>query len=216
MKNRLAVARWWAEKVNKSSVIFRDNTHYGIGHRSFIPSDNKAWRLTQERLSQIKDPHIRLSLELQWQFGLRREEAIKFTPALSDKEDKLHLIKGTKGGRPREIPIRTVEQRELLDRVHGLAGRGSLIPATRSYKDQLNLFEYQTRKASLSGTHGLRHQYAQDRYHELTGRLAPIAGGAKRKELSIDEKQQDSAARQIISEELGHTRVDITNTYLGI
>ena len=33
LKNRLAHLRWWAEKVNKASVIARDNAHYGIENR---------------------------------------------------------------------------------------------------------------------------------------------------------------------------------------
>ena len=55
-----------------------------------------------------------------------REEAIKFVPAAADKGDHLSLKDTwTKGGKAREIPIRTDAQREVLNRAHQLAGRGS-------------------------------------------------------------------------------------------
>jgi len=61
-------------------------------------------------LAQITDPYVRISLMLQQEFGLRREEAIKFQPAYADKRDHIQL-KGswTKGGRERTIPILTAE-----------------------------------------------------------------------------------------------------------
>ncbi|HCR5414015.1 TPA: integrase, partial [Legionella pneumophila] len=47
------------------------------------------------------------------------------------------------------------------------------------------------------------------------GLICPIAGGKTAKELNFEEKQIDGQARQIISRELGHSRVNITKTYLG-
>jgi hypothetical protein len=109
-----------------------------------------------------------MSLELQQAFGLRREEAIKFIPSYADRGDHLVLKDTwTKGGKAREIPLRTAEQREVLDRAHHLAGRGSLIPATRTYIQQLRVYEGHTARAGLSKLHGLRHAYAQQRYLDL-------------------------------------------------
>jgi hypothetical protein len=59
--------------------------------------------------------------------------------------------------------------------------------------------------------HGLRHAYALDRYKELTGHHAPV-----RSDEPIPRDKIDLAARAVISEELGHNRVDITNNYLGL
>jgi uncharacterized protein GlcG (DUF336 family) len=49
----------------------------------------------------------------------------------------------TKGGREREIPISTPEQRALLDAAKALAGGGSLIPKKLTYVEQLNRFKDQ-------------------------------------------------------------------------
>jgi integrase len=108
---------------------------------------------------------------MQAQFGLRREEAMKFQPSYAVRDHPIHLKPSwTKGGRARDIPIRTTAQRELLERVRQLAGAGSLIPSGRSYVFQKNLYERETRAVGIADggrkAHGLRHGYAQERYWE--------------------------------------------------
>ena len=39
----------------------------------------------------MKDAHVRMSLRLQASFGLRCEEAIKFTPAYADLGDRVRI-----------------------------------------------------------------------------------------------------------------------------
>ena len=157
-----------------------------------------------------------MSLELQAAFGLRREEAIKFIPSYADRDDTLVLKDTwTKGGKARELPIRTEKQREVLKRAHQLAGRGSLIPADRTYIQQLRVYEGHTARAGLSKLHGLRHAYAQQRYEELTGWPRPAAGGPTRSTLTVGQKTNDTEARLTISHELGHEREAVTAIYLG-
>ena len=58
--------------------------------------------------------------------------------------------------------------------------------------------------------------YAQMRYEALTGWKAPAAGGPpSNRWLSPAQRAEDSHARQAISRELGHERIQITATYLG-
>ncbi len=216
IKNRMTALRWWAEKVNRLNVIARTNEHYGIPDRQFVSNVSKARAVSAEALADIKDTHVRLSLELQQAFGLRREEAIKFVPSYADRGDHLQLKDTwTKGGKAREIPIRTEAQREVLHRAHQLAGRGSLIPPNRNYVQQLRVYEGHTSLAGLSKLHGLRHAYAQQRYQELTGLPCPAAGGPVSAQLTPAQKQTDRAARLTISRELGHEREAVTAIYLG-
>ncbi len=63
--------------------------------------------------------------------------------------------------------------------------------------------------------HSLRHAYAQTRYQQLTGWPAPACGGSTSKRLTPKQRQTDLKARLIISKEMGHTREQITATYLG-
>lgn len=216
IKNRMSVLRWWAEKVAKQNVIARSNEHYGIPDRQFVSSTSKATGVTVQELDKITDPYVRMSLELQQAFGLRREEAIKFCPGFADRGDHLTLKSSwTKGGKERDVPVRTPEQRKVLQRVHQLAGRGALIPAERNYVQQLRVYERQTANAGLSRLHGLRHAYAQRRYEELTGWKSPAAGGPVSKVLSPGQKVLDRQARLTISEELGHCREQISSVYLN-
>ncbi|MFA5493586.1 MAG: integrase domain-containing protein [Porticoccaceae bacterium] len=215
LKNRMAHLRWWAEKVGKAGILPADNTRLGIPERHHIPSENKAQRL-DDRLDCITDPHVRMSLQLQAAFGLRREESIKFQPSYADRGDHIAL-KGswTKGGRERIVPITTPEQRTMLDDAHRLAGTGSLIPANKTYIQQRHVYDGQCKAAGLSNMHGLRHQYAQSRYEALTGWKAPAAGGPQRQSLTMPQRLLDTEARESISKELGHNRAGIVSAYCG-
>jgi hypothetical protein len=216
IKNRMAELRWWAEKIGKQNVIARDNDYYGIGNRQYVTNVSKARELSGGDLARISDPYTRMSLRLQAAFGLRRGESIKIRPQWADRGDRLALKDTwTKGGRPREIPIRNAEQRQVLDEAKALAGRGSLIPADQRYVDQLRRFEHQCAAAGLHRIHGYRHQYAQTRYRELTGWPAPAAGGPRSRDLTPSQREVDHAARLTISEELGHEREQITAVYCG-
>lgn len=214
LKNRMAHLRWWAETIGKPGLVAKDNTHYGINQRSFVAADSKA--TTLDKLEKITDPYVRLSLELQRAFGLRREEAIKFKPSYADKGDRIQLkASWAKGGRPREIPIRNEHQREILNKAHNLVQSRSLIPPDKRYIDQLRTYERHTTRTGMDRNHGLRHAYAQERYLELTGYLAPAVGGPNSKELTPEQRELDHQARLQISQELGHGREEITAVYLG-
>ena len=216
IKNRMTALRWWAHKVSRQNVIGRTNDHYGIPDRQFVTNVSKAQRVSAEALAKVPDTHVRMSLELQQAFGLRREEAIKFVPSYADRGDHLVLKDSwTKGGKAREIPIRTAEQREVLDRARRLVGGGSLIPPTRKYIHQIRIYEGQTARAGLNKMHGLRHAHAQQRYQELTGWPCPAAGGPVSSALTPAQKRNDNEARLTISRELGHEREEITAVYLG-
>jgi len=222
IKGRMSHIRWWAEKVGKPSMIPKSNTgtngnmSLNLEKRTHIPITSKGKDLDIAKLDKITSRHIQLSLKLQKEFGLRREECIKFKPSFAIRGDKLSLKpSSTKGGRPRDIPILTTSQRALLVEVQALAGNGSLIPTEKSYVQQLKIYENQTSQVGLDKNHGLRHRYAQDRYETLAGWKCPIEGGTSRKDLTPDQREVDNAVRLQISEELGHSRIQIIATYIG-
>ena len=216
LKNRLSVLRWWAKKVNKPSIIAKDNTVYGIGKREYITKDSKAQQLDEKKLSLISDEYICLSIRLQAAFGLRRQESIKYSPSFAVQDDHIKLKSSwTKGGRARTVPIRNEEQRHLLNEVKALARSGALIPPHLNYVQQLHRYEKQTQKAGLSRLHGLRHDYAQRRYFELTEMVCPARGGLTSRDLTPAQRALDHSARVTISSELGHAREAISAVYLG-
>ena len=215
-KNRLSALRWWANKVGKTDIVARDNNACGIGNRRYVGEESKAKLLDEKQLEKVSDEHVRLSLRLQSAFGLRREEAIKFSPNYAIKNDHIKLkASWTKGGRMRTVPIRNDEQRQLLDAVRKLAKGGALIPPERNYVEQRNRYDRQVRDAGIKNPHGLRHAYAQRRFEELTGWKSPLAGGPATKSLSSAQRALDKKARATISRELGHDRESIIRTYIG-
>jgi site-specific recombinase XerC len=216
IKNRMADLRWWAEKIGKAGVVEPSNDVYGLARRVYVTNEQRALTLEPEQLAAVSDRHLQMSLRLQAAFGLRREESMKIRPAWADRGDHLVLkASWCKGGRPRTVPTRTLEQRALLDEARRLAGGGSLIPRDRSYVQQRRLYERQTERAGLSRVHGLRHAYAQVRYRELAGFDPPAAGGPHSRQLTDTQRDADQHARQIVSRELGHEREQITAVYLG-
>ena len=217
-KNRMGALRWVYAKVGKHFLIPRENAALGIPDRQYVTNESKARELTPAfgDIDKIKSPLVRMSLELQRAFGLRREEALKIRPAWADRETKL-VLQGswTKGGRPREIRILTQHQREVLDQAKALAGTASLIPREKTYINHLRTYKRQVAAAGFHKLHGLRHAYAQERYRVLTGRQARAAGGKSWSELTAQEKIEDGRARITISEELGHGRSQVVSVYLG-
>jgi len=217
IKNRTTALRWWAQKVGKENVVARSNAAYGIPDRVFVTNVSKAKALDVDRVQQIPDLFIHVSLGLQALFGLRREESIKIVPAWADRGERL-LLKAswTKGGRERAIPVRTREQRQLLDEARALANGKSLVaPGYSTYRDYLQHFRYQCERVGIHAFHGHRHFYAQARYRELTGWDCPARSGSTAKQLTPKQRALDREARLTISGEMGHNREQITAVYLG-
>ncbi len=173
--------------------------------------------LEEIALIAADDPDVARVLRLQYAFGLRLQEASLLNPARDVLEpDTLRVVAGTKGGRPRNVPIETEEQRAILadaQRQAQSTGR-SLIPLHYDLKQWLTRCytvltrNGVTRKHGLV-SHGLRHQYANDRYEEQTGEPSPVRGG-----IPMDTAA-DQSARLDIAERLGHARPQITHAYYG-
>lgn len=211
MANRLSHCRWLSQKLNKQNIIPRTNQELGISRRSFVAEIDKSNQLPEPQTMSNFIPREQLSMQLAREFGLRREESMKFNVNQADKGNKIEL-KGPwcKGGRPRNFEVRTQEQRNLLNKIKELTPRGSLIEKDKTYIQAVKTFEKHCQDNNLK-MHGLRHAYALDRYKELTGRNAPV-----RSDEPTPKDKIDLATREMISKELGHNRVDITNNYLGL
>lgn len=201
----------------------------GLPRRSYVSKTSKASSETTYdllRKPQTKENTLRL---LQRSFGLRFEESAKSNPTALLKEARrsnlITIHSGTKGGQPRTIPIVSEEQIESLEQAARIQGLNrSLIG-----DDQM----YSTFAKSIYNTkdnekfHGHRHAYAQERYRVLMNADCPLVAkvnhGKKHYQylseklgISVEHaKIRDKKAREIISKELGHTRTNITNTYLG-
>lgn len=233
IENRLAhlrsMARWQGTpgllRSNREYLTDREQRREG-------PVESKAIDPSTVNPEAARTPFAQASLYLQKEFGLRRAEALKIQPWRSgDPETATHLVlhrSACKGGRPREILIRTEAQREAFRFAADVAQGGSLIPPGLKYAGKGESWRDEYRKeAALAGlpdgaSHGLRHAYAQARYVGLTAELsggegwkAPVNGGPWRSEMTPEDAAVDRLARQVVAEELGHGKARRASAYLG-
>jgi integrase len=157
--------------------------------------------------------------------GMRLREAILADlPRLQREAEQLGRINiqdGTKGGRsgasaPRWIAA-TDRVRATLHIATSASPKGSrnLLSQGQSYKQFIQQVVRPARKTlrdqGIKGFHELRAAYACERYEQSTGYHAPVNGG----EGCRQNRRLDRSARQQISYELGHSRIDVVAAYIG-
>lgn len=160
--------------------------------------------------------------------GLRFEECAKLNlrQGLNEAQEKghIHLKRGTKGGRPRKIPIHEGSQIHVLQKACEIADRRDcFIPIEMTYVEFRSMM-YRTNK--YSPFHSYRHAYAQREYERKTGLPCPVKlKVSKRQHLKLlaeesglsvqGARDKDRNARLEIAEALGHSRIDIVSAYCG-
>lgn len=233
----LRVFAYWIEKaglVLRPEFYVEDAS---LVKRTYVAKQDKSWCANgvdaQKKIAEIAtySEHASVQLDVASAFGLRVKEVLMMQPRLSvvpasetgiknPKAESYLLIarnRGSKGGRDRYVAIDTEMMWKAIKRAIALA------PATdshlgypgRSLKQSIDQFyrimeRFGITKDQLGVTaHGLRHQYANDRYEASTGVKAPLRGGP-----AIDP-EKDTQARLEVSEKLGHARKQISSAYLG-
>jgi integrase len=209
-----------------------------LAKRTCVAREDKSWIghgvVPAEKLAEIRayDARAACWLLLCLVFGARLKEVLMMRPHLAEIDGQLVLIvdfraskceiylelkRGTKGGRLRWVPIDTPEKRAALEEAKQLvrSETGHLGDPTKSLAQNIRRFKYVCEKfgitkAELGVTaHGLRHQYAAERYEKFSGTPAPVRGGAP------VAREIDRAARLRVADELGHARETISGAYLG-
>ncbi|MDD2100423.1 integrase domain-containing protein [Pseudomonas putida] len=236
---RIATAQNRLSSVNRTLAALRGDQHVKVPSpsqalgrqrstiRTVAPQGQDRQHI--ERITQaLSDKQLHRAcaiVHLARETGMRLREAILANlPRLqreAERFGRINIQDGTKGGRsgasaPRWIAV-TEQVRTALQIAHDASPIGSrnLLARNESYAQ----FTWQTvrpardilHNLNLKGFHELRAVYACERYERITGYLAPINGG--------DGYQQDRAldkkARQQISHELGHGRIDVVSAYIG-
>jgi integrase len=228
IQTRVSILKWLAAGLGKRGMIM-DMSYYGIADdavkRIYVAQADKSWSghavLSSEKTSDATalDEWVGNQMNLMKAFGLRVQEAVMLNPKRADHGDSLCVEAGTKGGRTRIVSIRTPEQRKVLDTAKVLAQRspeGSMCPPDKKVKVAIRRIYYIAdtlgiTKEKLGVTlHGLRHQYANDRYEEISGNPSAVRGGKAIVDRALDEK-----ARHQVTQDLGHARLNITAAYTG-
>lgn len=203
--------------------------------RTYVSKRSKAWSPNGVDVAAViqevadHDERVAAQLAMMRTFGLRAKEAVMFRPHVDvvtaaqagrDASGAMHYVvinRGTKGGRLRYVPADSQEQRAALDRGRRVAGKAdeslsdpryTLVQAIRHQRYVMERMDITKRGLGVTA-HGLRHGYAAQRYEAESGVPAPVQS-SERAPADVDER-----ARLIVSEELGHSRKQITNVYLG-
>lgn len=194
--------------------------------RSYAAERDKSWEGNGVDVDAIinmvaaKDRFVGMQLRAAKGFGLRRREAIMLKPIKDARDEGLYVISGTKGGRARTIPVETTEQKALLAQlqVFAASNHGRLVPPGQRIDQAIERYNYLLKcfgltKAFLGVTgHGLRCQFAIESL-ERKGFIAPVRMHAEQaRQKPTPELER---ARLQTSEELGHSRLNITTAYYG-
>lgn len=190
----------------------------GLQQRCFVRAEQTATREQSNAAIQSMSPRAAAVAELARELGLRSKEASLLNNHTALKQAENHqsvtIIDGTKGGRSREVPITDKRQIEALRNAATIQSTDrSVIPADQNWNQfrngELNDNRNAMQENGVKGYHDLRSAYAADRYQQITGHSAPTNGG------QIADKNVDKSAREQISAELGHGRIDVVSEYVG-
>lgn len=187
--------------------------------------DHQQLRRVLEALGEQQHERVAAIVLLARATGMRLREAILADlPRLHREAEHLGRINiqdGTKGGRSGASAPRWIVANEAVRAALQLArhasptGSRNLLARDESYAAFLQQSVLPARETlhehGLKGFHELRAAYACERYEQLTGHTAPVNGGHC---YHID-RDLDQQARQQISLELGHNRIDVVSAYIG-
>lgn len=170
-------------------------------------------------------PRVAAIAQLARATGMRLREAILADLSRLKREakqfGKINIQDGTKGGRsgasaPRWITVddHIRDALKFADQVSPDGSRNLLAP-NESYLDFQKRIVRPARDTfhahNLKGFHELRAAYACERYEQIIQHPAPINGGRC---YQLD-RRLDQVARDQISYELGHGRIDVVSAYIG-
>lgn len=186
--------------------------------------DSQQVRRVLEVLREQQYDRVAAIVLLAQATGMRlRETILADLPRLLREAEHLGRINiqdGTKGGRSGASAPRWVAANETVKTALQLArdaapnGR-NLLARDESYALFLQQTVLSARETlhehGLKGFHELRAAYACERYEQLTGHTAPVNGG----HCFRIHRDLDQQARQQISLELGHNRIDVVSAYIG-
>ena len=199
----------------RPSKIVGKRSHIRTEIPIYISIEDVLWRVHQVVL--LGEMEIASIIQLARFMGLRFRECALLNVVAALKEARrsscVSIVRGTKGGRPRNIPIINGKQMDALSFAADAQGRRKcLIPVGKNYEYWRNFAYGRLYSAGLRHFHDLRAAFACDRYQSESGVIAPVLADSV---IQRPQNEVDKRARAIISKELGHNRADILNAYIG-
>jgi len=172
--------RWLANKIASEKSYY---------------SDRGSYENPQAVVENLSNPVHQLVAELQWKGGLRIHEVAGLREdSFSCRQESHEITVKGKGGYERSVPI----ERELWEKAREMVQENGRIPFDyKEYLEDLRESAWGTGQ-KYQGSHGLRYNFAQEKYEEL-----------------LKEGLGHHEALKEVSELMGHHRPEITKHYLG-
>ena len=214
IKNRTAHLRWWAERIGRPGVV-PSNGALGIANREYVTNEDKSVVLDPDRLALVRDEHVVMALRMEAEFGLRREEAIKFMPSRDDRGDRIRLKGSTTKGPPARGAGSEGQPAPAARRGASPGGRRRADPA----EPQLQAAVEGVREPDAGGGPVPDARAAASlRADALRGdHRVEVAGGGRAVAADADgaRRRIDTTARRTVARELGHDRPSVVSVYIG-
>jgi integrase len=239
IQNYLSILRVFSAWIGKAGLVAPSDAYFKddptLIKRTYRATRDKSWAANGVDVDAViaevdqEDPRVGAQLRMCDAFGLRVKEALMLRPHMAvligqsavvkgeTYETYLEVLRGTKGGRLRHVPIINDRQHAAIQHACTLVTRPTesladpslkLQQAERRFYKVVGVVGITKKKLGVT-VHGLRHGFAHRRYQDKTGSPVPIAGGGSH------DRAADHKARMTISKELGHARKGITSAYLG-
>jgi integrase/recombinase XerD len=210
MKNLSAIRYYHDQVSNPRYQLERDNAKLGVPKR--VPPGDRAWSDAEyDRLCSIAvesdNVWIKDVLTLQLELGLRIHEVIRLdTVAVERAMRDNHLAVKGKGGKERITITLTLAARQALENARARVKRGAklFVPAEVQAHQVIKIVQDFIRDNRFLRTgeqltsHGLRYNYAQQQFNDLT-----------------QQGVSQPEAEKKIAREMGHERRRVTRGYLA-
>lgn len=161
----MTVIRWFLKTIehNLSEI---DNQKLGLFRTS---KSKRKTTVSLEILQNISNPIARVLLNLQINFGLTLSEAMRVVPEIHIQEEALWLTREmTSNSQDRFIPLRTEQQKILLQELIALTGQHQNLMNAQGYEAIRHAYRKALAEINLSYRQSYRYLYAQTVYQQLS------------------------------------------------
>jgi site-specific recombinase XerC len=209
MANHATAMRTLCRMMGKSDIV-GSNQQLGCSRDLKNRTKHSDERMDASKAAEVRatlSESCRIAYDMARQFGLRQKETLLTHQVVSREAGQYLIVEGAKGGRPRELPITTAAQRELLALNHAYrkGHGGTLIDGNKTLKQGLRQLQNELAAAgatreSLANMHTLRREWIIVRCHVIYH--------------SPEPSRQDLLAE--LAELVGHGRVEVLRCYISL
>lgn len=209
MANHASAMRLMCRMIGKSEVV-PTNRELGCSRTVANRTKNADVRLDINKAAEVREQlsgNNQIACDMAREFGLRQKETLLSHKTVEHDGMAYLVVEGAKGGRPRQVPITTQEQQEVLARneayrsTHG----GKLIDTDKSLKQGLKQLQNELAAAgagrnSRANMHTLRREWIIEQCQAI------LAG---------PEAERDKLIADLV-EQVGHGRQEVLSAYTSI